>query len=125
MAHSLLLYTLLALWLLPAVALIVVYCADVVHDKLRRLWVRWTYYRARKALSTYGDPQSIIALRRSVVVSHHSQTAPWPVSSRQRAVHGSDSARPYLVMGDSMRVPLMLEDEAGELHMQQWELSLN
>jgi hypothetical protein len=124
MAHPLLFYTLLALWLLPAIALIVVYCADVMRDKVNRWWVRWTCYRARQVLLTCDDPQSLITLRRSIVVDR-TQADRAHVALSRRAVHGSAAARPYLVMGGAMRVPLVLEDEVGNLHTKQWELSLN
>ena len=125
MVQSLALYTLLALWLLPAVALIIVYCADVLRDKLKRLWVRWTYHRTKRMLSTCEDARSVISLRRSVVMGQAQAAWAGLRSRHHTAGNAGSSTRPYLVAGDAMHVPLVLEDEAGELHTRQWELSLN
>ncbi len=124
MVHPVLVYTLLALWLLPAVALIVVYCAEVLRDRVHQLWVRWTCYRAQRLLASRREVASLVDPRRAVTIGRP-EAAPMHAAGRQRPVSKSQPGRPYLVTGDVMQVPLVLEDEAGELRMQQWELSLN
>lgn len=123
MVHSVLLYTLLALWLLPAIALIAVYCAEVLRDRVRELWARWTCYRAKQLLAAGQDAANLVDLRRTVSIGG-------PESAGHRKENGGVASvnrwgRPYLVAGDVMQVPLVLEDERGELRTQQWELSLN
>jgi len=124
MVHPVLLYTLLALWLLPAVALIAVYCAEVLHDRVRQLWIRWTCYRAQRLLASRRDLGSLVDPRRAVTIGRPEAAQMHAVGS-QRPVSDSQPGRPHLVMGDVMQVPLVLEDETGNLRMQQWELSLN
>lgn len=124
MASSLLLYVLLALWLLPAAALVVVYCADLARDWGHAMIVRWRCYRARRTMQ--ADPERARAAmdpRRSLVVRQAPQEGmkPSPVEAPKR----SGTARPYFVGRGDMQVPLVLEDEAGELHTQQWKLGLN
>lgn len=124
MLPSILFYTLLALWLLPAVALIVVYCVDVGGDWGRRLLARWNAYRAQQRIRRAVDPRALVAIRRSVVAS----TTPveqLQVAPVHTAGNAGGAARPYLVAGPAMQVPLVLEDNTGGLHAQQWTLSLN
>lgn len=99
-SSTILLYTLLLFWLLPAVTLILVYCCD-------RLWTA-VHVRVLNAL----------AGRRSVVAACSAAQA--------RAMRGeSTGCVPCTVIGSQLRVPLVIEDEAGNLHMRHWQICLN
>ena len=124
MVHSALLYTLLALWLLPAIALMAVYCADVLRDRVRQLWMRWTCYRTQQMLAARREVGSLVDARKAVTLCRP-KVAQGPAGQGWHAASDTRFGRPYLVRGDTMQVPLVLEDETGELRMQQWELSLN
>jgi hypothetical protein len=124
MVHPVLLYTLLALWLLPAIALIGVYCTEVLRDRVRELWARWTCYRAKQLLAAGHDAASLVDPRRTVTIGRPDEAYRHEGENKGMA-SANRSGRPYVVSGDVMQVPLVLEDERGELRMRQWELSLN
>lgn len=120
MHGSLLLYTLLALWMLPALALVVVYCFDAARDGARRLIARWHCYWARRGLRRRADAQAVATPRQPLVTTRSSAAMP-----ALAAAGAPDAAASFVVRSPSMRVPLVVKDERGDLHMQQWTLELN
>lgn len=122
-SSSMLLYVLLALWLLPAVLLIAVYCTDAAWDGARRAMARWHCYWAQRAFRQRADAHAAILRRRAAVVAGWAVTASAIPHSESRSA--SDPSAPYVVAGPSVRVPLVLEDETGRRHVRQWTLGLN
>lgn len=122
-SSSILLYVLLAIWLLPAVLMIAVYCTDAAWDWARWAFARWNCYWAQRAIRQRADARTAVTLRRSVVVTGRVATIPAVPQTEPTARRRGRA--PYVVAGNALHVPLVLEDETGRLHLQQWTLGLN
>lgn len=120
---SVLLYVLLFIWLLPAALLIAVYCTDVAWDRARQMAAQWHCYWAQRAMRQRADARAAVTRPPSWITTE-STMAISAVACADQATESGQGA-PYVVTGDTMRVPLIIEDEAGRLHMQQWTLGLN
>lgn len=125
MASSLLLYTLLALWLLPAIALVVVYCLDVLRDRMRQLIARWHCFWAERAIRRHIDAQHVVSFRQSVIVDEAAPAMRNGASPVERADSHASDPEPFSATEGHIHVPLVIEKEDGRLHLEQWSLSLN
>lgn len=125
MTSSVLLYTLLALWLLPAAALVVVYCMDIVYDHMQRYVAWWHCFWAQRAIRTRTDVQRVISFRQSAATGGAAPVIPEGVLPVRHADATLGRVSPLAASDHHMHIPHVVEEADGQLYVEQWDVSLN
>jgi hypothetical protein len=125
MTGSVLLYALLALWLLPAIALVGVYCMDVVRDRMRQLAAWWHCFWAQRAIRKDAGVRRVIAFRQSVATGGATPVIPAGALPAKHADANLNGASPLATSDNHVHIPHVVEEADGRLYVEQWDVSLN
>jgi hypothetical protein len=124
MTSSLLLYALLALWLLPAIALVVVYCMDVIRDRMRQLTACWHCFWAQRTIRKHTDVRRVISFRQSAATGGAAPVIPAGALPAKHADANLNGVSLLATSDTHIQIPHVVE-EANGLYVEQWDVSLN